>query len=783
MHPLGQLFSENEDWLVDRVVNYAVSEGLAEHTAPSRGAWRVSIRGLSAPLVDAMRTTLAGGGSPAALANARDRIVAFGTQQALRHRARGLGLAEFLGLLKCCRRAYLDLIDEKEPDRRNRQVLRGHVLGFFDHVEIGLCTEWKASSNEEYFRDLQAQNRHLSDEKNKYLTIFESIREPVIWLDAGGVPVHLNDASQRLFCDGGAATGASYYSALRCPLLTAQIGVMLNVGGGEGDGEEEGEQADMVIETLAGPRDFNVRVQKMLDVSRRFTGTVIILNDVSNYKRALRQAQAADRAKSAFLATLSHEIRTPVAGALGLARLLRDTPLSARQGRLVSGVISSAELLSGVLGDILDFSRAEVGAHPPAPRDFALDELIRQVLIVVEPMAREKGLALSTGIAPSLPARLHGDAAMIRQVLLNLTHNAIKFTRAGSVEVRVGTCGEGGRIRFELRDTGPGLPPGPAGRLFEPFIQGDPPEEGMTGGLGLGLATAARLVHQMDGEIGCHPREGGGSVFHVDLPLEAAHRAPPARMETGRARILLVEDDPVNRMVAEGYAGRLGHDTRLAASAAEALRWLERERFDLVISDNRMPGMPGLELVRRIKSRSFGPNCAIPVILSSASEDDMRLAGEQALPPDGFLPKPFDMDDLAAALARHLPASLSGLDTGPREAGQDAFRIARQHVETLGPEKGARVIAAFAETAPELVTAIEAGRDAGDGEVVRAAAHRLAGSSGLLGLGAIEALARDIEARAGAITAEDLAYLRAQIGEACDTLRALCGTACDSPSA
>jgi signal transduction histidine kinase len=215
----------------------------------------------------------------------------------------------------------------------------------------------------------------------------------------------------------------------------------------------------------------------MLDVSQKFGGTVIILNDVSEYKRALSQARAADHAKSTFLAAMSHEIRTPIAGALGLARLLRDTPLAQDQGRLVDGIISSAELLSGVVGDILDFSHAEVGANPPVPQDFELAQLVRQVLMVVEPLAGEKRVTLTTEIAPELPVRLRGDASMIRQVLLNLTHNAIKFTDAGSVHLQVGAAGEGEttdlRIRFDVRDTGVGLPPGPTERLFDAFSQGN----------------------------------------------------------------------------------------------------------------------------------------------------------------------------------------------------------------------------------------------------------------------------------------------------------------------
>ena len=779
MRAFGHLLAANENWLIDRVVHYAVSGGLTEHTSTMREAWRSSVAGLSGPIADALEIELRGGTSDAGATEARERLTAFGVEQALRHRARGLCLADFLALLKCCRHSYLDLIDETQPSETDRLKLRDHVLGFFDLMEIGLCREWVHDSKEEYLADLQDMNRLLANEKNKYLTIFESMQEPVILLDAAGVPVHLNDASQRIFY-GEATPGASYYSALRSPLLESQLAAILP------DRESDGDRGDVTIETVTGPREFKVKIQQMLDVSRKFGGTVIILNDVSNYKRALRQAESADRAKSTFLAAMSHELRTPIAGALGLARLLADTPLTPEQGHLVEGILSSTGLLSEVVGDILDFTRAEVGTKPLARVNFDLFGALEQIRLVVEPLAREKGLALDTRIAPGTPRHLRGDAPMIRQVLLNLIHNAIKFTDQGGVEVVVSRDdgdGDVPRIRFEVRDTGIGLPPGPPERLFDPFIQGDATTGRLNGGLGLGLAIGRRIVSRMGGEIGCHANEGGGVVFHFELPLETARDGAPASGTVNvaqRSRILLVDDDPVNRLVIEGCVRKLGHETSAAASAEDALRLLGTRRFDLVISDNRMPGMPGLELVRRIRTINSGANRRIPVIVSSASSDDLRLAGREDPAPDDFLPKPFAMSDLARVLARHLPAAKPGRPAVGKPAEgvncEDDFRIARQHIETLGPAKGARVVRTYLETAPRLIEAIGRGTATGDAEAVSRAAHTLAGSSGILGLAAIEAAARRIEQSASAshATQDELAALRAKYEDAAAALGDLC---------
>ncbi|RYH11605.1 ATP-binding protein [Tropicimonas sp. IMCC6043] len=777
MKTLEALIVENEDWLVDRVVHYAVIEGFAQNTSTLREAWRASICGLSGPILEAIAAVDAGDAAAEGFGQARDSIVAFGVRQAEQHRARGIRLADFIGLLKYYRRAYLDLIDENTVAPEDARRLRYYIFDFFDRLEIVLCKEWVAVPDERRLRDLQSKNRRLVNEKNKYLTIFETIHEPVILLDAEGGPVHLNDAAHRLFC-GEVAPGASYYGALRSPLLAAQVAEILRKCATAG--------SDMVIETLAGTREFNVKLQRMLDVSRKFDGTVIILNDVSEYKRALSQARAADHAKSTFLAAMSHEIRTPIAGALGLARLLRDTPLEDDQRHIVDGIISSAELLAGVVGDILDFSQAEVGARPPVAEDFDLAGLVRQVLMVAEPLAGEKALELDTEIARDLPARLNGDASMIRQVLLNLTHNAIKFTDSGTVQIRVlpetdaASDAAEARIRFEVRDTGIGLPEGPTGRLFDPFSQG----KCARGGLGLGLSICRKIVERMAGEIGCRPGASGGSVFFFILPLTPARAGAVAPVEPARGaplRILVVDDDAVSRMVAEGVLARLGHATQSAAAATAALDMLARERFDLVLTDNRMPEISGLDLLERIRGGDGGVNPGIPVILVTASAEDMRSEATRRARPDGLLAKPYDAASLAQEITR-VTGERPVVPPPPRPHETPAeWSVAEHHVAQLGRERGCRVIRTYLESAPRHVEAIRAGLDRLDRDTVANAAHSLAGASGLLGIAGVERLAREIEAQARSTDlppgAVEISELRLRVSDACAALEQICASA------
>ncbi|SNS58857.1 ATP-binding protein [Tropicimonas sediminicola] len=789
MRKLEALIQENEDWLVDRVVYYAVSEGFSDYTSTLREAWRASICGLSTPILGAIAAAGDTSNSRKGFGKARETIVAFGVDQALKHRARGIQLTDFLGLLKYYRRAYLDLIDEHPMPESDARRLRGWILDFFDQVEIGLCGEWISASDAQRLRDLQDRAKSLTNEKNKYLTIFESIREPVILLDANHHPTHLNHAAHLLFC-GEVTPGASYYGASNSPLLNAQITSMLE---GATDGGH-----DAVIKTLSGPREFNVNTQKMLDVSHKFDGTVIILNDVSEYKRALRRAEAADQAKSTFLAAMSHEIRTPIAGVLGLARLLRDTELTPGQSRHVEGILSSGELLAGVVSDILDFSQAEIGGRKPVPENFDVAGVVRQIFMVVERAATDKGLRLVSQIAPETPAQLRGDTSMIRQVLLNLAHNAVKFTEQGEITVRVAplTRDDGSeRIRFEVRDTGVGLPDGPCEWLFDPFTQHDRDRASLKGGVGLGLAICKKIVSSLGGEIRCFANSPGGSVFQVDLPLEpGVSVVEPAgnKPHPVGAKVLVVDDDDVNRAVAEGFLSKLGHVAVSVPSAADALEMLSSQPFDLVLSDNRMPDITGLELLTRIRALRTGPNREVPVVIVTASVGDVKAGAAGAMAPDGVLGKPYDMDDLARELGTLLsdrgiaPAHGNASPrTTPPPSDADLTTLL-QHMSHLGPERSQRILKAFADTAPARLEAIDKGVSERDWDEVSAAAHALAGASGILGLESISHCAREIVSKAEkgdrSRIAEDLSHLKQQVVDVQGKLLALAEGASTSPN-
>lgn len=499
----------------------------------------------------------------------------------------------------------------------------------------------------------------------------------------------------------------------------------------------------------------------------------------SDLERAKQDADAANRAKSDFLAVMSHEIRTPMHGLMGMAELLMETPLNEEQREYAAVISESSEMLLAIIDDILDFSRIEEGKLTLEEADFDLKQVERKVASLFASKASLKGLLFTSAVDPAVPRVLRGDPLRLCQVLLNLVGNAVEFTERGEVSLRVFLEKREGHIaiiRFEVRDTGPGIPEGLRNSLFDPFTQADASTTRRFGGTGLGLSICRRLVELMNGEIGFASEEGRGAIFWFAVPFIVSGMAEtPAKNDTtvleglpvwtqNPGSILVAEDSPVNRKLILAQLKKLGLEAEVAESGREAVRAASRNAYALILMDCQMPLMDGYEAARTIRrlEKRLGRHAAIVATTADATQGEREKCLAAGM--DDYLCKPVRLADLHRTLARWLPGP--GVSSAPgvgdaAATGEGGGMVAAQTspgygefgelLRVTGGDAGlaVEIIKTFLQDMPAKLARLNNALARADAAGVRLQAHGMKSSGTIIGAARFAALCREVEDLAG----------------------------------
>ena len=489
--------------------------------------------------------------------------------------------------------------------------------------------------------------------------------------------------------------------------------------------------------------------------------------EIINHDKARNLAEQANRAKSAFLATMSHEIRTPLNGVLGTGELLRGSVLTAQQKQYVDIINRSGENLLDLLNDILDYSKIEAGHLSIREANFNVQSMITDVHHLFSSRAQQKGITLALDVPADLPAWWIGDGTRIRQVLNNFVGNAVKFTHTGSVTIQLHVILDT-TLLFEVVDTGVGIAEHEIDSLFEAFTQA---EEGQKvyGGTGLGLAISQRLIEAMEGEIGVESKEGIGSTFWFSLDLEEGHcitvpNEDSIIPEVTSAHLLLVEDNPVNQMVAVGFLERLGHKVTAVDTGLLAEEALKKAPFDMLLLDINLPDTDGVSLqkrLREIEKEKEGSSGYTPILAVSAHVFNEDVESYLAAGFDGFLGKPLVENQLIKMLNRFLSDAYQTQDINESIETDNWTPMATEITEensmilnkkvlqgdlaVLGEERMLKIMDLFKHSSKENVLQLQEAINTGDAYQVNQLAHKLKGSAGSLGLMQLHSLCNNYE--------------------------------------
>lgn len=508
------------------------------------------------------------------------------------------------------------------------------------------------------------------------------------------------------------------------------------------------------------PIELNITTTKVGDK----TTFIAYIRDISARKineqkliDARDRAQRTDKAKSQFLTVMSHEMRTPLNGILGVLDLLKTTPLDDQQRRYARIATSSSEILLEHVNEALDITRIETGELQLNPQDFGLTDLMQGVVDVFDPLAKEKNLSLQLDIERAMRGPYHGDAGRIRQVLTNLIGNAIKFTDDGGITIGVsGIHGQDtSSLRFEVADTGIGIPADQHEQVFEDFFARARGEGRQARGDGLGLSISRRIARAMDGDISLKSDHGAGSVFTFTLPLLRSAPATQNKRTTDKdhiapvrpCKVLIVEDNAINRSVLSDMLTAMGHAVQEAENGAEGVKQAHQETFDLIFMDISMPVMDGIEATQHLRQQD-GPNTKTTIVGLTAHGREEYRESAVAAGMDRFQTKPIRLDALKTIIAEVAQRNSPKLQTAHKS------EALTEMIDVLGRDRVAKTTMTFLSELQSLIAALRGLGEGADTTALGETAHKAKGAAALLGQDDLRDLLETLEqqARAGALS-------------------------------
>ncbi|MBP7652866.1 response regulator [Candidatus Dependentiae bacterium] len=517
------LLITNEEILMEKVLKYAILHNYTKYTSTLKEAWRISIQGITQSIEKALEIMFDDFEFNPDMKFDNDCVCEFGTIEAKRHRTRGITIEMFLGLFKYYRQAYLDLIEEQpELTFENKNFYLLFINRIFDRIELSFCKEWSGHSDKDLLFELQNKNRIMTNEKNKYLTIFESLLDPVFFIDNDGFIINMNYKAA-LFFFNIKLQGGIYYSEnnqkLRLDWLEKETLFFLN--------DPEKYNYNFVKEYIANNEShyFDVRMSKMLDVSLKFNGITLIAKNITiqkNYEKDLYDARlkadSANKLKSDFLANMSHEIRTPMNAIIGFTDLMiEDKTITKEQRDNLTIIKESGNYLLNLINDILDFSKIESDKIEIVENKFCLNKFLNHLYSLFLIKSREKSIFFNKILHQNTAVIVKGDDFRINQILTNILGNAFKFTEKGEI---IFSCKyENNKAVITISDTGIGIPQEKFNDIFDSFKQADSSISRKYGGTGLGLSISKRLIDLMNGEIMVSSELNKGTEFTIILPL------------------------------------------------------------------------------------------------------------------------------------------------------------------------------------------------------------------------------------------------------------------------